>query len=68
MAKKKAQLMRWKSKSGVWHLTLWIPFHGQWELAAHPRKAMFDRKAKQIIEAMNLNVEDVDGVPDTRER
>ena len=61
--KRKARLMRWQNKSGSWHLTLWIPFHGQWELASHLKKAMFDRKAKQIIAAIGLEVEDVDGAP-----
>lgn len=58
--KRAARLMRWKNTKGVWHLTLWIPFHGQWVLASHAKKAMFDRKAKQIIAAMALEVEDVD--------
>jgi len=64
---KKAKLMIWKSPAGVWHLTLWVPFHDQWTLAKHPRKSMFDRKANQIIKALpEMEVEIVDKVPDTR--
>jgi hypothetical protein len=58
--------MIWKSSSEVWHLTLWIPFHGQWTLAKHLKKPMFDRKAKQIIASLDLPVEEVDKVPNTR--
>jgi len=58
--KRAARLMRWKNAKGVWFLTLWIPFHGQWVLASHEKKAMFNRKGKQIIAALNLEVEDVD--------
>ena len=65
MPKKKARLMLWKNDKGVWHLTLWVPFHGQWTLAKHVKKPMFMRKAKQIIAALDLEVEEVDGVPKT---
>lgn len=60
---RKAKLMVWKNGAGVWHLTLWIPFHGQWTLAQHPKKPMFDRKANQIIGSLGLPVEEVDKVP-----
>jgi hypothetical protein len=61
---KKAKLMIWKSPSGRWHLTLWVPFHGQWTLAKHVKKPMFDRKAKQIINLMpDMEVEMVDKAP-----
>lgn len=63
MPQKTAKLMQWKSPNGVWHLTLWVPFHGQWTLAKHVKKPMFMRKAKQIIAAMGLEVEEIDGEP-----
>jgi len=59
--KRKARLMRWQNTKGMWFLTLWIPFHGQWPLASHAKKSMFDRKAKQLVAALGLEVEDVGG-------
>jgi hypothetical protein len=58
-----AKLMIWKSEGVVWCLTLWIPFHGQWLLAKHVKRPMFDRKVNQIIRSLGLPVEEVDKVP-----
>lgn len=60
---RQAKLMIWKNPHGVWNLTLWVPFHGQWILASHVRRPMFERKANQIIGAMGLPVEEVDSIP-----
>ncbi len=40
-------------------LVLWIPFYGQFQLAAHPNTALFNRKVRQIVEMLGLPVEEV---------
>jgi len=58
--KRRAKLMIVRDrKHWTNRLVLWVPFYGQFQLAAHPNTALFNRKVRQIVEMLGLPVEEV---------
>jgi len=58
---RKAGLMLWMpGVSETWRLTLWVPFHGQWDLAKNTDFDPLLRKARRMAELLGIELEVVE--------
>lgn len=58
---KKARLMLWKSSSGSWVLSLWIPFHGQWPLVrddSRDKLLIKTRRMARLLPSIEIEAQD----------